>query len=240
MSRRRTRNLGLGAVVAGALVVPLFATAWAWACVALATVELNPGTGAPGTSIEGKTSGFSSDPTYSDVEVRWASATGPLVAKFKPGPVGSSSFKFTVPQAAPGTYAVIATQRDESGNPAWGTPARATFTVPGAAVGSAPTEQAPAQETIKIKQQHVVVPGAAASAAPAQPVSLEQHDAITTKVAPESARTATYVPLPSRAASHREPGRAGLALVAIGVMAMLSSAAAVVVVKSISQSPTYR
>lgn len=239
---RRNRRFGaIGAVTAAVMGLSLATGAWAYACVAIPGVSLSPGSGPVGTTVKGKATGYSDDLTYSNVEVRWGGANGAIVAQGKPSlGSGTYEFSFKVPDAEPGSYAIYVTQRDESGAPAYGTPSRAVFSVPGA-VGSAPREQAPEPETIVIHQQHVVAPATPAAAPPAQPVPLEAQDEITTKVAPGDARSATYEPLSNhRQIANRAPAQLGLAVMAIGLMALLSTAAAVLVVRSARREATYR
>jgi hypothetical protein len=203
-------------------------------------VTLSPGSGPVGTVVKGKATGFSGDPTYSNVEVRWGGANGPIVHSGKPAfQSGSYEFSFKVPEAAGGSYAVLVTQRDESGSPAYGTPSRAVFSIPGA-TAEVPKDEMPQQEVITIQQQHVIDPAAPAAetAAPAPIVPLEVQDSITTKVAPSDSRSATYELLGNNRANSA-PAQAGLALMAVGVMALLAAAAAVIVVRSASKEGTY-
>ena len=154
--QRRTKVLSVSGGVIAAL---LLAASAAFACVQLATLDLSPGKGAAGTTVKGDVSNFQSSAGHSDIVVRWGGTDGPVLATVaKPATGGNASFSFTVPaDAAAGTYAVVATQLDPNGAPIWGSPARATFTVSGAAAGVAPApEAAPAPETVTVEQKYVV------------------------------------------------------------------------------------
>lgn len=238
MTRNR-RLRAAGGATAGVMAVLLATAAWAAACVVIPGVTLSPGSGPVGTVVTGKATGYKSDALYSNVEVRWGGANGPIVAQGKPAPGKDVyEFSFKVPEAAGGSYAVYVTQRDESGAPAYGTPSRAVFTVPGA-TAQVPKDEMPEQQVITIQQQHVIDPAdpAPAQAAPAAAVPLEAQDSITTKVAPSDSRSATYELLANRA--NKAPAQAGMALMAVGVMALLAAAAAVIVVRSASKEGTY-
>lgn len=237
MSKGRSRvGVVFGAVVGGLL---LAGVATAWACVALASVELTPGKAASGSQVTAKLSNFNtSDPTFSAVELHWGSINGPVLASALGPQLAASGNKmnFIVPDGEAGNYVVIATQYDSSGAPAFGTPARATLTVPGRPPGVAPTEAAPAAPIVEVKQRYVVdkapaSPAAAAPAAPARP--LEAQDAITERVAPVAAREVSYVPASERRTPSSMPARAGLGLAAAGAMALLTAASAVVVVRRV-------
>lgn len=239
MTRNR-RVRAAGVATAGVMAVLLATAAWAAACVVIPGVTLSPGSGPVGTVVTGKATGYTSDPTYSNVEVRWGGANGPIVAQGQP-PLGKDvyEFSFKVPEAAGGSYAVYVTQRDESGAAAYGTPSRAVFTVPGA-TAQVPRDETPEQQVITIQQQHVIDPAdpAPAQAAPGIAVPLEAQDSITTKVAPSDSRSATYELLANNRAN-KAPAQAGMALMAVGVMALLAAAAAVIVVRSASKEGTY-
>ncbi len=129
----------------GLLAVPLVATAIAYGCTAVATLSTNPGAAPAGSTITVSGQGFGThDPTQSETngpaEIRLGSMTGPVLATASPtGSKRTFSVQITVPQAATGDTFIVATQRDASGNPVYGTPARQAFTVtaPPAAAGPA-------------------------------------------------------------------------------------------------------
>ena len=139
-------------VAIGALVVGLGASAFA--CASLATLNLSIGSGRPGTTITFTGAGFavpraSTGLAPTPVVVHWEWEDGPVIAEVVPDRYGSLSAHFTVPEARPGTYIIVATQKTPRRAPGApeelapvyfaepGTPARASFEVlaPGAAVG---------------------------------------------------------------------------------------------------------
>lgn len=230
---KRSRRVGF--VVGAAMAVLALGTATAWACVALASVELNPGQAASGTKTTAKLSGFqTTDPTYSAVELHWGGANGPVLASMSGVQLTASGNKmtFTVPASDPGSYVVVATQYDSSGSPAWGTPARATLTVPGRAAGTAPTEAAPEPEVVTVEQKYVIDQAPSAPVVqPGTPVRpLEDLEGLD-QVAPSSSRDVRYVPASERRSPSTVPFRAGLGLAAAGAMALLTAASAVVIVR---------
>jgi hypothetical protein len=249
--QRRTRVLSVtGGVIVSALIVVASA---AFACVSLATLDVSPGKGAPGTTVKASFTGVSSNAGFSDIELRWGGAL--LATVPKPASSQNFTFNFTVPDAAPGTYVLSASQTDPAGAPIWGMPARVTFTVPGAAAGVAPaTEAAPAAETVTVEQKYLVAgeapapavidapaaevvqaprvrtatappaPTPAPAAEPAKALSLEARDAITEQVAPAGAREVSYVPAAGRSsASNGTALNLGIALAVIGSMALLTA-----------------
>ncbi len=129
----------------GLLAVPLAAVGLAHACTGLATVNSNPGSGAPGDTVTVSGKGFvphdPGDARTSPAEIRLDSQSGPVLASASPagGSAGGSfSTQITVPQVSPGDHVLIVTQNGTSGTPAYGTPARQVFTV------TAPPAPAPA------------------------------------------------------------------------------------------------
>jgi hypothetical protein len=136
-------------VAMGAFIVGLGAAAFA--CANLATLNLSTGSARPGTTITFTGAGFavpraSTGLTPTPVVVHWESEGGPVIAEVVPDRYGSLSAQFTVPEARPGTYIIVATQKTPrrapgappEQEPAYfpepGTPARASFEVlaPGA------------------------------------------------------------------------------------------------------------
>ena len=68
----------------------------------------------------------------SPVEVHWNGRNGPVVAEANADTVGNISATFSVPDAKPGYYTIVATQRDlELNMDYYGTPAIASFEVLG-------------------------------------------------------------------------------------------------------------
>lgn len=153
-------------VVLGAVAAPVVGASLAYACTALATLSLNPGSGAEGQTITVTGRGFSQhDPadsrTGQPVEIRFDSVRAPLLATAAPGADGTFTAQIKVPQVPAGDHVVIATQNRADGRPASGTPARQSFTVvasPKAVANTSPSGPAPQQPAR----------GPASQAAPAQ------------------------------------------------------------------------
>lgn len=131
------RRFGFVFICVAALPIAIFAST-AWACGALTTLSSSATVAAPGQSIEVTGRNFSSSSTFTPVEVRWNSRTGPVLA----GNIstGTSNFteQVTIPASAtPGWYVINATQYNATtGVPKAGSPGRTTVRVQGAAVGS--------------------------------------------------------------------------------------------------------
>ncbi|MGH9069996.1 MAG: hypothetical protein ACRDX8_02215 [Acidimicrobiales bacterium] len=134
--------LGASAVTAGTMV---FAAA-AWACTNLATLNLSSAQGAPGSQIS--LTGSSFTPSVAGkiappVVLHFNSLTGPALATVHPNAAGDINASFTIPQAQPGDYVIVATQTTKSGSAEFGTPARASLVIPGPS-GSASAQPATA------------------------------------------------------------------------------------------------
>jgi hypothetical protein len=144
-------STGRWAVLAtiGALVAGVGASAYA--CANLATLNLSTGSGRPGTTVTFTGVSFAvpragSDVSPTPVVVHWEWEEGPVIAEATPDRFGTISASFTVPEARPGTYIIVANQRTQRAVPGApadaapmlvaepGTPARASFEVlaPGA------------------------------------------------------------------------------------------------------------
>lgn len=147
-------------VAIGAFIVGLGAAAFA--CANLATLNLSIGSGWPGTTITFTGAGFavpraSTGLTPTPVAVHWEWEDGPVIADVVPDRYGSISAQFVVPEARPGTYIIVATQKTprrapgapEDQAPAYfaepGTPARASFEV--LAPGAVATHRSPMVES---------------------------------------------------------------------------------------------
>ena len=147
-------------VAIGAFLVGLGAAAYA--CANLATLNLSTGSGRPGTTVTFTGAGFavpraSTGLTPTPVAVHWEWEEGPIIADVVPDRYGSISAQFTVPDARPGTYIIVATQKTprrpagapEDQAPVYfaepGTPARASFEV--LAPGAVATQRAPIVES---------------------------------------------------------------------------------------------
>ncbi len=140
------KRTGLIAAAAGAVAI-LATTASAWACTNLASLNPSVTTGNPGTLINLTGTAFATK-GGSDVAIRWDSVTGQPLISVKADATGTIRAQVTIPaDAKPGPHVLIATQdyTDASGvtTAAYGTPARASFTV-GAGTVAPPTPAASA------------------------------------------------------------------------------------------------
>ncbi|MDQ4132941.1 MAG: hypothetical protein M3179_06960, partial [Actinomycetota bacterium] len=140
------RKIGLLASAVG--VVMVIGAASAWACTNLASLNPSQTSGNPGTQITLTGTAYATK-GGSDVAIRWNSTTAPPLTTVKADPAGTIRAEVTIPaDAKPGNHILIATQdyTDSSGvtTAAYGTPARATFTVGGAAPAPAPPAAATA------------------------------------------------------------------------------------------------
>ncbi len=138
------RRWWAGAAVAGAGML-IGATA-VFACSSLSTLNLSQASGVPGSNINITGSSFGSvSHGSSPVTLHWNAVDGTVLAtNIVPdasgaiGPVavtipaGTSSSTIT-----PGFYTIVATQNGSDGKAEFGTPARASFQVTGAAGGTA-------------------------------------------------------------------------------------------------------
>lgn len=169
-----------GAIALTGLML-LGSMAAAWACTALATIEVKPSAGVSGQQVSGAGYGFHggtwAGPSPQPVEVRWQTANGPVLASVLPTPSGNVKFSFTLPDGAPGYYTVIASQKDPSGKQVNGGPARATIAlnnppkqaVPGADEASTVVQQTPGEGAPSAVVHHAA-PAPKAPAAQAPPV----------------------------------------------------------------------
>lgn len=142
MGSRRITLLA-GAALAAAVAL---GGAAAFACTNLATIGTSA-TGAKaggvvtitGTSFAAPSEGAPPSP----VAVHWNKLDGPVLTTLTPDASGAVSGSFTLPEASPGHYVVIATQVDDEGKPQFGTPARVAFEILGPSGASvAPTPAA--------------------------------------------------------------------------------------------------
>jgi hypothetical protein len=133
-------------LVAG-FVIGAFALFWAsaaWACTSLASLNLSSSSGQPGASVDLNGSSFSPNPgPIQSVVVHWNGISGPVLATLTPDATGTISGSVKIPQADPGQYVIVATQTDGMGGQAFGTPARAGFTIQGPGASPAVTPAAP-------------------------------------------------------------------------------------------------
>jgi hypothetical protein len=150
-------------VAIGALVAGVGASAYA--CANLATLNLSTGRAQSGVTVTFTGASFavpraSTGLTPTPVVVHWQWEEGPVLAEATPDRYGSISASFTVPEARPGTYIIVATQktpRRPAGAPPEqapayfaepGTPARASFEV--LAPGAPAVEPRPQLEAVDV------------------------------------------------------------------------------------------
>src|SRR5829696_7405176 len=105
MSVRRRRP---GVVAAGAVVVLLVWMAAAFACTSAAVLYLSPARGPAGAQVTVEGIAFSVLAPVVPVVLRWNGVTGPDLAQAIPNKAGEITVTFTVPQASPGYYVVVA------------------------------------------------------------------------------------------------------------------------------------
>lgn len=139
----RKSLIGVFGVVATVLVT----AATAWACTNLASLNISSPSGSPGMKLDISGTAYATK-GGSDVVVRWDSLSGPVLATVKPDATGTIHGSVTVPaDARPGPHVLLATQdyTDSSGKTtaAYGTPARAGFTI-GAVPAATPASEAAA------------------------------------------------------------------------------------------------
>ncbi len=141
---RLGRDVGFAVLVATAAVVGVLASV-AFPCTNLATINLSTESAHPGDTIALTGTSFpvpraASGQPPTPVEIHWKSADGLLLATVVPDRSGSISATFAVPESAPGTVVIVATQRRVIANPSapdappslldeFGTPARTTLRV---------------------------------------------------------------------------------------------------------------
>jgi hypothetical protein len=150
-------------VAIGALVAGIGASAYA--CANLATLNLSTGRAQSGVTVTFTGASFavpraSTGLTPTPVVVHWQWEEGPVLAEATPDRYGSISASFTVPEARPGTYIIVATQktpRRAAGAPPEqapayfaepGTPARASFEV--LAPGAPAVDRRPSVEAVDV------------------------------------------------------------------------------------------
>lgn len=131
----------------GVLGIPLAVVATAFACANLATMKLNRANATPGTQVSFVGRNFNSNAAASPVAVRWNGRSGPVLFEGRPT-AGKLRGTFTVPNAKPGYYIVVATQTGPNGRIASGTPGRAPLKIAGssssAVVAPGPSTAGPA------------------------------------------------------------------------------------------------
>lgn len=150
--RRRlsTLLLSLGALL-------LVGAMTAWACTNLATLNLEKAAGSAGDEVGVTGSSFNTSDGASAVEIRWDGVEGQVLATAETDSAGNIATTVAIPaDAQPGYHVLVATQSvtDDEGevSTAYGTPARAAFSVGGTvpdapAVASGPSTVATGAET---------------------------------------------------------------------------------------------
>ncbi len=138
--RRRAGQL----FIFGAAAPLVILVSSAWACGVLATAKVAPSTAAPGQTVQVTGSNYSTAPTFTPVQIRLDSRTGPVLQEVTPL---NGRINTTVPipaTAAAGDHLLLATQNKISdGTPKPGTPGRTTVRVAGAAAGSSAPAASP-------------------------------------------------------------------------------------------------
>jgi hypothetical protein len=116
--------IGLG-TAAGALVL---AAAAAWACVPVATLNVNPTQVTAGQEVTVTGGSYNN---AKPVVMRWGGLDGPVLAELTTSG-GRINGTVTVPaDARPGNYVLLATQETAPGATTWGVPARVLISVTG-------------------------------------------------------------------------------------------------------------
>lgn len=128
---QRSGAVGAFSAIAVLGVLALSAGVTAFACTPSNLVSLSTPTGHPGTAVSVNGTVLSAN----EVILRWNDSDGPVLGRVLPEG-GKFSASFTVPEAAPGYYVVVAAQHDAMGNE---TVARAAFQLVGPAGEIAPT-----------------------------------------------------------------------------------------------------
>lgn len=121
-------------VLFAAVAMLLMSAMAAFACTNLATLNLSESAGSPGTTIDLTGSAFSTGEGVQPVQIHWDGADGPVLGEATPDSSGAIETSVTVPEdAEPGFHVLVATQAQEGEDgelsPAYGTPARASFTI---------------------------------------------------------------------------------------------------------------
>lgn len=134
---RLTRR-GIAVVFGAAASVLAVVGSAAYACTNLSTINLSTGSARAGDTVTATGTSFGGGGCgcrprgVSPVEIHWNGRTGPILGTAQADTAGSISATFTVPDAKPGMYTIVATQRDlELNMDYYGTPAMASIEVLG-------------------------------------------------------------------------------------------------------------
>lgn len=129
---------GVGAFLVVGVLVPLVFAANASAQGSV--LQVSPSTARPGQAVTATGGSFSRNPGTTTVKVRLSTRDGQVLQSASPDSNGQISVTFPVPASLePGTYLILATQRNDNNRATAFTPARTTLQVTaGAASSSAP------------------------------------------------------------------------------------------------------
>src|SRR5687767_14700903 len=119
----RRRWTAWAAMATGVLLV---AGSGAFACDGVALLHLSSSRGPAGARITVVGTGFSAGSGV-PVVLRWNGTIGEELARALPDAEGEITATFTVPPGGPGSYVVVAVQKDATGLDSRGTPARASY-----------------------------------------------------------------------------------------------------------------
>ncbi len=117
-----------------AVAAMAFTAVAAFACTNLATLNLSTASGGVGDTVTVTGSSFrtaTGDNPVMPVVMNWNGADGPVLAETTPDAAGNVSATFSVPEGQAGYYVIVASQTDDEGVAAYGTPARASFQILG-------------------------------------------------------------------------------------------------------------
>lgn len=194
-------------LVLGTMAAVVMAASVAFACAAITTIKLESASAAAGSTIEGRGDAFRHGDGFGNVVLTFETREG---QQLWTGPVAEDrtvNFSFTVPDVAPGHYALVATQAGADGKPVPGSPARTTLQITPAAAASgaavAQTEAAgtPAPAPAPVEEAAAPAPAPApAAVAPAQASATEQPAAAPAPAAPAPTTTAPAATAPAATA----------------------------------------
>ena len=112
------------------------ASAGAFACTNISTLNISDSSGRPGERVlvTGASFGNSSPTgrrttTPLPVQIRWNALEGAKLGEVAPDGAGNISASITIPDAAPGRYVIFAVQQDADGYHMYGTPGRIAYEV---------------------------------------------------------------------------------------------------------------
>lgn len=201
-------------LVLGTMAAVVMAASVAFACAAITTIKLESASAAAGSTIEGRGDAFRHGDGFGNVVLTFENREG---QQLWTGPVAEDrtvNFSFSVPDVAPGHYALVATQAGADGKPVPGSPARTTLQVTPAAAASgaavAQTEAAGSPAPAPAPVEEAAAP-APVAVAPAQASATEQPAAPAPAApAPATAPTTTAPAATAPAAS--APGAAATAV----------------------------